>query len=229
MRIAVMLAASVLVAGCSQGVEEQARQTEPTLSAPSVTTRTSPTPTTTTTKPPPTSAPAAGAPIGEVVRWIEAAPPAAPEGFRTVSREGAATDLGDGVAFTTPAGTSKCVTDRRAEGALTCLVDLTEPPARPPDVYGEWKGGWVDFPGATLDVGSAHADPGPFSDGFGVELPYGQALNFGDYRCRTDPSGLFCVNYAHQSAARLSDTGVEPFGCLQQVTPPPGVGARFSC
>ncbi|BCI53195.1 hypothetical protein NIIDNTM18_24730 [Mycolicibacterium litorale] len=146
-----------------------------------------------------------------------------------MSRDGTSTDLGEGVAFTTPAGTSRCVTNHRAEGALTCLVDLQDPPARPPDAYGEWKGGWVDFPGATLDVGSAHADPGPFSDGFGVELPYNRALTFGDYRCRTDPAGLFCVNYAHQSAARFSDAGIEPFGCLQQVSPPPEIGARFSC
>jgi hypothetical protein len=226
MRIAVMLAASVLVAGCSQAVDGQARQTEPSSSAPSGTTRTAPS---TTAKPPPTSAPQATAPIGDVIRWIEAAPPAAPDGFHTVSREGTTTDLGDGVAFTSPTGTSKCMTDRRADSALTCLVDLREPPPRPPDVYGEWKGGWVDFPGDTLDVGSAHADPGPFGDGYGVELPYGLALNFGDYRCRTDPSGLFCVNYAHQSAARLSDAGIEPFGCLQRVSPSPEIGARFSC
>ncbi len=226
MRIAVVVAAAALVAGCSQAVDGQAQQTEPTVSAPSGTTRSGPS---STSKPPPTSAPSARAPIGEVIRWIEAAPPAAPDDFRTVNRDGAGTELGDGVAFTTPTGTSKCVTDRRAEGALTCLVDLQQPPARPPDVYGEWKGGWVDFPGATLDVGSAHADPGPFSDGFGVELPYGRALNFGDYRCRTDQSGLFCVNYAHQSAAWFSDAGIEPFGCLRQVSPPPEIGARFSC
>ncbi|MGE2714772.1 hypothetical protein ACQI4L_11990 [Mycolicibacterium litorale] len=226
MRIAVMIAASVLVAGCSQAVDEQARQTAPTSSAPSGTTATS---APRTTAPPPTAAPAPRTAIGEVIRWIEAAPPAEPGGFHTVSREGTSTDLGEEVAFTTPAGTSKCVTDRRAEGALTCLVDLADPPPRPPEVYGEWKGGWVDFPGATLDVGSAHADPGPFSDGFGVELPYDRALNFGDYRCRTDPAGLFCVNYAHQSAARFSDAGIEPFGCLRQVSPPPDIGARFSC
>lgn len=226
MRIAVVVATAALVAGCSQAVDGQAQQTEPTVPAPSGTTRTVPS---STSKPPPTSAPSARAPIGEVIRWIEAAPPAAPDDFRTVNRDGAGTQLGDGVAFTTPTGTSKCVTDRRAEGALTCLVDLQQPPARPPDVYGEWKGGWVDFPGATLDVGSAHADPGPFSDGFGVELPYGRALNFGDYRCRTDQSGLFCVNYAYQSAAWLSDAGIEPFGCLRQVSPPPEIGARFSC
>lgn len=221
-----MITASVLVAGCAQTDDGQARQTTPTLSAPSVTSRVAP-PTTTT--PAPTAAPAARAAIGEVIRWIEAAPPAEPGDFHTVARDGTSTDLGDGVAFTTPAGTSKCMTDRRAEGALTCLVELRDPPAQPADVYGEWKGGWVDFPGATLDVGSAHGDPGPFSDGFGAELPYGRALNFGDYRCRTDPAGLFCVNYAHQSAARFSDAGVEPFGCLRQVPPPPGIGERFSC
>lgn len=226
MRFAVLLAASLLVAACSQAVDGQARQPESSQSVPSGTSRPAPT---STTAPPPTAAPKAQAPIGEVVRWIEAASPAAPEDFRTVSREGASTDLGEGVAFTTPAGTSKCVTNRSADGALTCLVELRDPPPRPADVYGEWKGGWVDFPGATLDVGSAHGDPGPFSDGFGSELPYGEALNFGDYRCRTDPAGLFCVNYAHQSAARLSEAGIEPFGCLRDVSPPPGIGARFSC
>jgi hypothetical protein len=220
-----MLAASLLVAGCSQAVDGQARQTQPTLSAPSVT-RTAPS---STSPPPPAGPPKAGAPIGEVIRWIEAAPPASPDGFHMVGREGTSTDLGADIAFTTPAGTSKCVTDRRAEGALTCLVELRDPPERPADVYGEWKGGWVDFPGSTLDVGSTHGDPGPFSDGFGVELPYGKALDFGDYRCRTDPSGLFCVNYAHQSAARFSDAGIEPFGCLHRVSPPPDIGARFSC
>lgn len=228
MRIAVLIAASVLVAGCSQAVDGQAQQQSPTLSAPSGAARTSPS-SPTATSAPPTVAPAARAPIGEVIRWIQAAPPADPGGFHTVSREGAGTDLGDDIAFITPSGTSKCMTDRRAEGTLTCLVDLQNPPPRPSEVYGEWKGGWVDFPGATLDVGSARADPGPFSDGFGVELPYGQALNFGDYRCRTDPAGLFCVNYAHQSAVRLNDAGVEPFGCLKQASPPPEIGARFSC
>lgn len=60
-------------------------------------------------------------------------------------------------------------------------------------------------------------------------MPYGQALAFGDYRCRADPAGLFCVNYAHQSGAWFSDAGIEPFGCLQKVTPPADVGLRFSC
>ena len=56
-------------------------------------------------------------------------------------------------------------------------------------------------------VGSVHGDPGRFAAGTGPELPYGQSLAFGDYRCRSDQAGLVCVNYAHQSAARFSDAG----------------------
>jgi hypothetical protein len=87
----------------------------------------------------------------------------------------------------------------------------------------------VDFAGPSMEVGSAHGDPGRFSSGTGQELPYGQSLAFGDYRCRADPAGLFCVNYAHQSAARFSDAGIEAFGCLREVTPPADIGKKFSC
>ena len=89
-------------------------------------------------------------------------------------------------------------------GALACLVDLTNPPPRPDTAYGEWKGGWVDFDGTNLQVGSARGDPGPFLNGNGPELANGDSLSFGDYRCRADQAGLFCVNYAHQSAVRFS-------------------------
>jgi len=221
MRIAPLVAVAMLLAGCSEGVDGQARPETNTQSG-SVQT-----PATTS---PSSRPPAAAAPVAEVIRWIEAGKEVAADGFHTVSREGAATDLGDGTAFVTPSGTAKCMTDRRAEGALTCLVSLSAPPPPAAEVYGEWKGGWVDYPGPTLTVGSAHSDPGPFSDGFGAELPEGQALRFGDYRCRTDAGGVFCVNYAHQSAVKLSDAGVDAFGCLQPVSPPPAdVGARFSC
>jgi hypothetical protein len=54
-------------------------------------------------------------------------------------------------------------------------------------------------------------------------------LAFGDYRCRADAAGLFCVDYAHQSAVKMSASGVEAFGCLQKTTPPPDIGLRFSC
>jgi hypothetical protein len=112
---------------------------------------------------------------------------------------------------------------------LACLVDLVDPPPRPQDAYGEWKGGWVDYDGTSVAVGSVHGDPGRFTAGTGPELPYGRVLAFGDYRCRADPAGLFCANYAHQSAVRFSDAGIEPFGCLQPITAPPQVGEMFSC
>jgi hypothetical protein len=60
-------------------------------------------------------------------------------------------------------------------------------------------------------------------------LPYGQSLAFGDYRCRSDQAGLVCVNYAFRSAVRLSDAGVQPFGCLKPSAPMPQVGEVFSC
>ncbi|MBO0676248.1 hypothetical protein JRC04_02085 [Mycolicibacterium sp. S2-37] len=229
MRIAVLAATAVLVAGCSQGVGGQPEPESPQQPGPGSAAAPTATPTGSPDPSPPSRPPAAAAPVAEVIAWIEAAPPAAVEGFHSVSREGTATDLGDGVAFVTPSGTSSCVTDGRAAGALTCLVELSDPPPRPADVYGEWKGGWVDYPGPTLTVGSAHADAGPFAAGFGAELPYGRALGFGDYRCRTDQSGLFCVNYAHRSAVKISDAGVDTFGCLRQEAPPADVGTRFSC
>jgi hypothetical protein len=227
MRIAVMIAASVLVAGCSQPVGGEAERSEPTLRP--NTTRSTP-PVTTTTSTAPARPPAIGAPIGDVIAWVEAGTPADAAHYHSATRDGETTQLGDDVAFTTPSGRSNCMTDSRyAGGALACLVELTNPPPRPADVYGEWKGGWVDFTGPTLEVGSAHGDPGRFSRGTGPELPYAQSLAFGDYRCRADQAGLFCVNYAHQSAVRFSDAGVEPFGCLQKVSPPPDIGQKFSC
>ena len=100
-------------------------------------------------------------------------------------------------------------------GALACLVDLKNPPPRPEDAYGEWKGGWIDYDGKLIMVGRVKGDPERFTAGSGPELPYGQSLAFGDYRCRSDQAGLVCVNYAYQSAARFSDAGVQPFGCLK--------------
>jgi hypothetical protein len=224
-----LIAASLLVAGCSQGVDGNAERIQPVPSKSAATTP--PRPSTA----PPTSAkpaqpPQSGAPIGDVITWIEAGSPADAGAYHSATRDGATTQLGDDVAFTTPSGKTNCMTDSRtAGGALACLVDLANPPPRPAEAYGEWKGGWVDFEGPTLEVGSAHGDPGRFTNGIGPELPYGQALEFGDYRCRADPAGLFCVNYANRSAARFSDAGIEPFGCLQKVTPPADIGLKFSC
>lgn len=225
MRIAGLIATSLLVAGCSQSVGGSADRIEPIPSTSSATTPSRPsTAPPTSTKPAPPPQP--GAPIGSVIAWIESGSSTAADAYHSATRDGATTQLGDDVAFTTPSGKTNCMTDG---GTLACLVDLADPPPRPTEVYGEWKGGWVDFEGPTLQVGSAHGDPGRFTTGTGPELPYGQALAFGDYRCRADPAGLFCVNYAHQSGARFSDAGIEPFGCLQKVTPPADVGLKFSC
>jgi hypothetical protein len=229
MRIAGLIAASLLVAGCSQAGEEDAERIQP---VPSTTAASTPSRASTTvpTEKKPSPPPQAGAPIGAVIAWIEAGGPADAGVYHSATRDGVTTQLGDDVAFTTPSGKTNCMTDSRAAGgALACLVDLADPPPRPAEVYGEWKGGWVDFEGPTLEVGSAHGDPGRFTSGTGPELPYSQALEFGDYRCRADPAGLFCVNYAHRSAARFSDAGIEPFGCLQKVTAPVDIGLKFSC
>lgn len=146
-----------------------------------------------------------------------------------MTRNGVSTPLAEGVAFTTAGTESNCVTNRYRDGALACLVKLTDPPPRPSGIESAWKDNWVDFDGTSVEVGSPHGDPGPFGDGTGAELPAGQSLAFGDNRCRADATGLFCVDYAHQSAIRLSAAGVETFGCLKEATPPAGIGIRFAC
>lgn len=206
MRIAALVAIPLLVAGCSHTVGGHAGQSHATSS---------------TAAPPQASgAPAAGAPIAAVITWIEAAHPADPARYQ----------LDANVAFSASAGKAKCTTDaKHTAGLLSCLVDLTNPPPRPETAYGEWKGGWADFDGTNLQVGSARADPGPFLAGTGTQLADGDSLSFGDFRCRADQAGLFCVNYAHQSAARFSAAGVQPYGCLRPVPPPDGVGIAFNC
>jgi hypothetical protein len=229
MRAAVLIAVPLLVAGCFHATVSQPGQTRTTRSG----SRASSASTTAPSQPALSSPPRDGAPVSDVIRWTEAGRPADAADYHSATRDGETTELGDDIAFTTPAGPSgatTCRTDsRHTGGALACLVDLADPPARPEAVYGEWKGNWVDFDGVTLQVGSAHSDPGPFGNGDGPELPNGAALSFGDYRCRTDRADLFCVNYAHRSAARFSSTGIEPFGCLRPVPPPAGVGKLFSC
>jgi hypothetical protein len=229
MRIAALVAATLLVAGCSHPAGDNAGrpQTTPETSAGTAPTTTAPS----GSKPPvPSGAPASGAAISDVIAWIEAGHPADPGRYHSATREGATTPLGNDIALTAQGGKVSCMTDaRHTGGALACLVNLTNPPPRPDTAYGEWKGGWVDFDGTILQVGSARADPGPFLNGNGPELANGDSLSFGDYRCRADQSGLFCVNYAHQSAVRFATAGIQPFGCLKSVPPPDGVGTAFSC
>jgi hypothetical protein len=222
MRIAALVTVLLLVSGCSHPVGGQSGPTPSSSPA---------TPAPTSGKPPaPSTPPATGAAISDVIGWIEAGHPADPGRFHTVTRDGAATQLGSDIAFTVPAAKVTCTTDSKHTGsALVCLVDLAKPPPRPDTAYGEWKGGWVDFDGTSLQIGAARGDPGPFVNGDGPELASGDTLSYDDYRCRADQVGLFCVNYAHQAAARFSSAGIEQFGCLRSVPPPDGIGIAFSC
>ena len=235
MRIGVL--AAVLpraVAGCSATGDEQATQPtrltpltrSSTAASPSASSET-PTETTLSSTVAPTR-PSAGASMPDVVDWVEAGQSADPAGFHTATRGGVVTQLEQDIAFVTPLAETQCITDTRSGGALTCLVDLADPPTAPADSYGKWIGGWVDFDGTSVRVGSAHGDPGRFALGTGVQLDYGRTLRFGDYLCRADPAGLLCINFAHQSGVRLADSGIEPYGCLQPAEES-GIGQKFSC
>lgn len=226
MRNATLVAASLLLAGCTHTITGESQQTGTTTGSASISTAAP-----SAAKPPaPSSAPRPGATISDVIAWVETARAADATNYHSATRGGATTELGEDIAFSAAGGKVACMTDSRHTGdALTCLVDLADPPPPPSTVYGQWQGGWVDFNGSTLQIGSAHGDPGPFSKGDGPELPDGESLSFTDYRCRADGVGLVCVNYAHRSAVRLSTAGIEPFGCLKPVPPPQGAGKKFSC
>jgi hypothetical protein len=229
-RIAALLAVPLLVAGCSHTVGGNSGQPQTTTQTSAGTSPTATSGSSGSKPPAPSAAPAAGAAISDVIAWIEAGHPADPGRYHSATREGATTALGSDIALSTQGGKVSCMTDsKHTGGALACLVDLTNPPPRPDTAYGDWKGGWVDFDGTNLRVGSARADPGPFINGNGPELASGDSLSFSDYRCRADQAGLVCVNYAHQSAVRFGTAGIQQFGCLRSVPPPDGAGAAFSC
>ena len=155
---------------------------------------------------------------------MEAAAPVDAADFHVALRNGASTPLGEDTAFTTPSGTS-CMTDlKRSAKNLACLVNLSDPPARPPDVYGAWGrlGGFRRRQRANRLVARR---PGRFAAGQGAPLPEDRSLSFGDFRCRSDTTALVCVNYASQSAVRFSDAGIDPYGCSRQV---PDFRSRYS-
>ncbi len=218
----------MLLAGCANDVTGDSHHSPSALTTPA-STRSAPPTTSAPTPSPPAKAPAAGASIAEVISWVEAGQPADPANYRTATLDGTTTQLGNDIAFVTAGTEATCMTNKYVDGELACLVKLTNPPPRPPDFPTAWKNNWVDFGGASVEIGSPHGDPGPFTVGTGAELPAGHTLAFGDYRCRADAAGLFCVNYAHQSAVVMSKAGVGPFGCLQPATPPPDIGLQFTC
>src|SRR5258707_9208012 len=112
MRIAGLVAASVLVAGCSHSVGGDGDRTSPSLTVPPSTTHAAPS-TTSPTSTTPARPPGEGAPIGEVVAWVEAGKPADPGSFHSATRGGDTTQLGDDVAFVTPSGKANCMTDSK--------------------------------------------------------------------------------------------------------------------
>lgn len=228
MRIAVLFAASVLVAGCSQTQQSQPGKLTPIspsrTASSSVRDTTSTSPSAATITP----APASGATEAEALAWVEGAGPVDAADFHVALRNGTSTPLTDDVAFTTPSGTT-CMTDVKRGGGLACLVNLTDPPPQPPDIYGVWKGGWVDYDGTGVVVGSAHGDPGRFALGQGMPLPEGRSLSFGDFRCRTDSTALICANFAHRTAVRYSDAGIDTYGCAKVTKPAAGIGIQYSC
>jgi len=229
MRIAGLIVVSALVAGCSQSVGGEAEPSRP-AAAPPVATTSEPPPATPPAPQSPAGAPAPDASIDQVIGWIEGGQAADPAGFHVAFRDGVTTTLGEDIAFTAASGSphanTQCVT---GAGSMTCLLELTTPPPRPAQAEGMWKPGWIDYTGTGLSVGALRGDPGPFVNGPGTELPAGQSLTFGDTRCRSDTSGLFCVNYAHRSAVRLAADGVSAFGCLTEVPPAPDAARSFSC
>ncbi|HZQ33686.1 MAG TPA: hypothetical protein VFB19_18390 [Mycobacterium sp.] len=225
--LAPAVALAVLLAGCSEkvGGNSQPPKLTPLPSAP----HSSTTSTTTTTTTTPTAAPAPGAPIGAAIAWIAAGKPVSAEGYHTATREGTTTQLGDDIAFVTPSGKTQCTTFSQLTDALLCLVQFKNPPPPPADIEGHWTPGWVQYDGKSVSVGGIHGDPGPFGKGNGPQLAYGNTLKFGNFQCRVDEVGLYCANLANQTAARFSDAGVEPFGCLKPATPPRDIGLLFSC
>lgn len=238
MRIAAVLAASVLVAsvlvaGCANQSDTRIGTIQLTPISPSraaVTPAPGASPAPSTPSPAAaTVAPDASAPIADVIAWVETAGPVDGADFGIALRNGVTTPLAEDVAFTTPSGTS-CMTDtRHGSTALACLVNLIDPPPQPADIYGAWKGGWVDFDGAAVQVGSAHGDPGRFGAGQGPPLATEGSLSFGDFRCRTDTSTLICVNYAKRTAVRYDDAGIETYGCTREPSSQSGIGIRFTC
>lgn len=226
MRLAVALCAVLLLAGCTKG----ATVTEPSSSSPAKPSTTVKAQTPTSTTPFELPEPKEGAPFDDVSRWISQGATVDAAGFHFATAHDETTDLGQDVAFVMPSGKNKCMTDTKDfAGTLICEAKFTSPPPRPADAEGEWRAGWINFEGKTVTVGGLHGDPGPFLAGQGKPLDYGSRLTFGDFDCRAETSGLFCADIKTQTAVRISDAGVEPFGCLQKVDPAEMTGWQFSC
>lgn len=228
-RVWSVLALIFLVGGCAPH-HEQAPPTPSSTSTPPRASTTTPSTATTSRAP----APGPRASVESVTRWIEAGDPVDAEMFRTVDQDGTPGQLSEGeVAFRAPGELGPrviggCITAVEYKVPLSCLPGLRNAPPRPPDLPGQWIAGWVSFDGASVAVGSRHGDPGPFTAGVGLPLEYGKRLKFGDYQCRSDQKGLYCVNYPHRSAIRMGEE-LQVYGCTKRSTPPRGIGVQYDC
>lgn len=169
--------------------------------------------------------------MNALAAWINEGIADDPANFHDTLLDGVPTPLsseGD-VAFRQP-GTVRgreslgCISSK---GMLTCMPPLSSPVRKPTKVVDHWVGNWMEFDGSTITVGGIHGDPGVFIDGSGKPLAFGHTLAFGDYKCRSDLTGMYCVNLPKRTGFRFSNT-ITPYGCTQ-VEVPRGSGAKFKC
>lgn len=225
MRIAAVVAVVFVAAGCSSA--------QP---APSTSVSSQPPPGAASAQAADTSsvAPARGTPLDQVIAWIQAGTAVDVSRYQyATATDGAVTHLPSDITFVTPSGKTACATELRyGDTDLECVANLKNPPPRPPSgEHIDFDGDWIEYQGAGATVGSFHGDPGPFAPGRGPRLPYGSRITFRGYDCRMDQTGLYCANAEAQSAVKISDSGLIPFGCLQQNpdAAKDGVGELFRC
>ncbi|WP_227996143.1 hypothetical protein [Nocardia australiensis] len=179
------------------------------------------------------NAAAPGDSLAQMVAWVRAGAPGDEARYRTAHLDdGSVTDLESDRAFTSPSGKISCTSDyEEGSEGLDCLVDLADPPPKPAKLQGNWTGGWINYTGDEANIGSLHGDPGPFIRGRGPELPYGSTVVVREYACRSESSGVTCVNPNAGSGVRISDAGVVAFGCLRERPVPSNrnVGKLFHC
>ena len=226
MRIALLFAASVLVAGCSQLSGRQPRATQltpitPVAQPPDAATTTAPT---TTHEPPPRRRPRAGARgAGRRRRSAGSRPPrrsmAPTSGWRCAA---APPPRSVTTSRSPPPSGISCMTDtRHGSAALACLVrpDRSAPAAR--RCLRRMEGRLGGFRRRQRAGGIGPRRPRPVQSPARVSpLPADRSLSFGDFRCRTDATVLVCVNYARQTAVSATATPAStPIGCTRQSRP----------
>ncbi|MEU7631623.1 hypothetical protein AB0C34_16780 [Nocardia sp. NPDC049220] len=172
--------------------------------------------------------------LQERISWVQAGNSIDLGAYHSARTDnGPATDLKTDIAFVSPTGKISCITGvaHNIEG-FDCEVELKQPVPQPREGYGNWFGGFVSYSGQRLTVGQFRGDPGLFINGSGQTLPYDSTVTFENYACRLATTGLTCVNPAERTGVHMSDEGIVPFGCLQEVPESerePSVGHAYRC